>query len=205
MAMASPQRWNRYAYVSNNPLKHFDPDGGEQVTFGDKRTEVLFKRLEARYARVHETLNRYRGAGTPDLLIQRGNAGLDIDGKTRATGVFNAKITPKYDVDRIVSTGAPQDDRSLLPATGKFISGSKLESATLTIDTSQTPGSKQETQTALHELGHAESAATNPDSYLARGADDVVKPNGQLLPHDDRPLEKEANDYRDHPEQRPPL
>jgi len=204
-AMPSPQRWNRYAYVSNNPLKLLDPDGREQVTFADKRTEILFSRLEARYARVHQTLNRYRGAGTPDLLIQRGSAGVDIDGKTRATGVFNAKIEPNYDTAKIVSTGAPQDDRSLLPATGKFISGSKIESATLTIDTSQTPGSKQETQTALHELGHAESAASNPDSYLARGADDVIKPKGQLLPHDERPLEREANDYRDHPEQSPPL
>jgi RHS repeat-associated protein len=32
-----PQSWNRYTYVSNNPLTYFDPDGREQtVRVGDK-------------------------------------------------------------------------------------------------------------------------------------------------------------------------
>ena len=70
-AMHSLQRWNRYAYVSNNPLKNVDPDGREQVTFGDKRTEMLFKRLEARHPQVRATLGRYRGEGTPDKRRSR--------------------------------------------------------------------------------------------------------------------------------------
>ena len=91
----------------------------------------------------------------------------------------------------------------MLPATGKFLSGSKLEGATLTLSDGLTQGSKAEQQVALHELGHADSAAANPDRYLALGADDVVKPNGKLVPHDDRPLEKEADAYRD--SVKPPL
>ena len=30
-AIVNPQRWNRYAYVSNNPLRSVDPDGRQQL------------------------------------------------------------------------------------------------------------------------------------------------------------------------------
>lgn len=72
-----------------------------------------------------------------------------------------------------------------------------LVNATLTLRDSLTPGSKQEQQVALHELGHAESAASDPQRYLEFGADDVIRPDGKLLKHDRRPLEEEANRYRD--------
>jgi RHS repeat-associated protein len=33
-ALTDPQRWNRYAYALNNPLRNVDPDGKEPVTVG---------------------------------------------------------------------------------------------------------------------------------------------------------------------------
>ena len=29
--LANPQKWNRYAYTINNPLKYIDPDGLEEL------------------------------------------------------------------------------------------------------------------------------------------------------------------------------
>ncbi len=35
-AMTSPQRWNRYAYVSNNPINKIDPNGRDELSFMDQ-------------------------------------------------------------------------------------------------------------------------------------------------------------------------
>src|SRR5262245_23983313 len=37
-ALTNPQRWNRYAYVSNSPLRYVDPDGREQAVIVNDRT-----------------------------------------------------------------------------------------------------------------------------------------------------------------------
>ncbi len=192
-----PQSWNRYAYARNNPLKFVDPDGRE-VTYANDHMKQLFSRLEARYGNVRATLDRYRGEGKPDLLITRGNAGVDIDGRTKALGVFKPNFNWTTDAAKIDAAGRKQDESSILPATGKFVAaGATLTNATIVMGDTLTPGSKQEQQVALHELGHAESAAKDPNRHLELGADDVIRPDGKLLEHDKRPLEEEANRYRD--------
>jgi RHS repeat-associated protein len=40
-AMANPQRWNKYAYVSNNPLRKIDPDGRWERDVHYELTRVL--------------------------------------------------------------------------------------------------------------------------------------------------------------------
>jgi hypothetical protein len=180
----------------NNPLKFVDPDGRE-VRYADDRSRVLVTALAGRYGSVRATLDRYTGAGKPDLFIMRGDAGRDPLGGKKALGVFKTSFEPSYkrpDGSYTVSDPAARDQ---LPATGSNLTGATLKSGTLIIDTSATPGTKQESNTAVHEFGHAESAARDPKNYLVQGADDVVQPGGQALPHDQRPLEAEANRYRD--------
>jgi RHS repeat-associated protein len=43
--LADPQRWNRYGYVRNNPLKYVDPDGST-MDFANQRSERLFNDYE---------------------------------------------------------------------------------------------------------------------------------------------------------------
>src|SRR5688572_21857163 len=38
-ALKEPQRWNRYSYVTNNPLRYVDPDGRE-MRFSDYASAV---------------------------------------------------------------------------------------------------------------------------------------------------------------------
>jgi RHS repeat-associated protein len=40
--VADPQRWNRYAYARNNPLKYIDPDGRSSVKFDGKEKKLYF-------------------------------------------------------------------------------------------------------------------------------------------------------------------
>jgi hypothetical protein len=50
--------------------------------------------------------------------------------------------------------------------------------------------------TALHELGHANQAARQPLQYK-RDAAVERSPDGKIIPHDQRPVEKVADKYRD--------
>ena len=63
-ALFNPQQWNRYAYVSNNPLRYRDPDGRRQ----EGAMHALERDIQALHA-GHITLEEYhariraRGAG----------------------------------------------------------------------------------------------------------------------------------------------
>ena len=46
--LSSPQQWNRFAYVVNNPLKHIDPDGERIEIFGtEAERKQAFDRIKA--------------------------------------------------------------------------------------------------------------------------------------------------------------
>jgi RHS repeat-associated protein len=64
--LVDPQRWNRYAYVRNNPLRYVDPDGRMPVSAMVKALEEAAKRV-ARQAAVREAWRMER-----DLVIKTG-------------------------------------------------------------------------------------------------------------------------------------
>jgi hypothetical protein len=194
----NPQSWNRYSYSLSNPLKYLDPDGFE-VTYADKRLQNFFGRLTVRFPAVKDALGRYTGPGKPDLRIQRGDAGYDHLTGEKSRGVFrvdNAKYNyQRPDGSYTVSDSAGKDQMN---STGKNLTGATFDKATLTIDTSVTPGTKDEANVAVHEVGHADSAANDFLRFSQQSADDEnTGPDGKPLPHDDRPLEQEANQFRD--------
>jgi RHS repeat-associated protein len=69
--LVDPQRWNRYTYVRNNPLRYLDPDGrevvqmvvethlGRRITFVDSRVEQAFRAFveDARQDGIKFTFN----------------------------------------------------------------------------------------------------------------------------------------------------
>jgi RHS repeat-associated protein len=73
-ALVDPQRWNRYAYVGNNPLRKIDPTGGYEVDVHLHLTRAL-----ARAAGI---------AGPVADRIAAANQGVD---ETAATGPFGAR------------------------------------------------------------------------------------------------------------------
>jgi hypothetical protein len=140
-------------------------------------------------------LDRYTGEGRPDLHISRGDAGLDIGG-AKALGVFRAD-QPDVSFRATYDWANMSDDSPVWNDSGRFLLGATLIKASIVLDASLVEGSRAESNVAVHELGHADFAARDTLNYLKLGAKDVVNRNGTPLPHGDRPLEKDANKYRD--------
>ncbi len=62
-----PQRWNRYAYVRNNPLRYIDPNGEDLIIYyfdGDDLDEELAEWLRQNRQKILDTIrNRFSEAG----------------------------------------------------------------------------------------------------------------------------------------------
>lgn len=192
--LVDPQRWNRYAYGRNNPLKYVDPDGRE-VTYANAQLQTFFGFLSARSASVRGTLGLFTGPGKPDLFIQQADAGKDIDG-TENAGVFSTS-SKNYGVDY---TGKEDQIRPGMTAEQIEDLGawSLVGQSTLTLDSGLTINvrEKRTIGVAVHELGHADQAARQPLGYKR---DAAVERNakGKIIEHDKRPAEVYANKYRD--------
>src|SRR5262249_55483633 len=83
--IVDPQRWNRYVYVRNNPLRLSDPDGRE-ITYATPELKTFFGFLAERSAEVKATLALYEGPNNPDLVISQTKLPKTDDGDT--AGLF---------------------------------------------------------------------------------------------------------------------
>ena len=144
---------------------------------------------------VHDTLDRYTGAGRPDLHITHASAGQDIGGGDN-NGLFSTTDPTNYSVDY---SGAYDRIKEGMSAEQiQDLGAWKLVGqVTLTLDTTLTINvlDSKTIRTALHELGHADQAVRTPLQYL-RDAKKTHKPDGTLIDHDARPGEIVANKYR---------
>ena len=91
-ATHEPQLWNRYAYVTNNPLTYSDPDGQERLVSGaalpsethfrsNAATTLQFLRKTVRYDDLRDAFSGFGSAPTNEKLLAAGIgllAGLEI-------------------------------------------------------------------------------------------------------------------------------
>jgi len=206
--VVDPQRWNRYAYANNNPLKFIDPDGRE-ITYASPALEALFTFLSARSESARATLAQYEGPDNPTLAISQSELGENSD------GLLGGLFTPSFGYTTDVPPGSGDFEglRGLSDAdiaagieSGRLLTSATLRNATLKLDTSlnlsmqQLGRSKQERRTigvALHELGHADLAAKDPLRFYRISAPVNQIRGGKRQKHGAREVEQDANGYRD--------
>jgi hypothetical protein len=181
-----PQSWNKYAYVRNNPISFLDATGLEIIYASTKQQEMLTQARQ-QSPTLNAALSAFDGKGAPNLRFQYGDAGKDANGKDDATGKTVNDISPGYDPAKVDSE-ADLVDANLSSETTTF------EGATITIDDS-VKGTGAEVGVTFHEVGHADDARKDPVQNL-RDTHKTEATKG-ATPHDKRPEEKRANDFRD--------
>ena len=75
--LVDPQRWNRYAYVRNNPLKYIDPNGEDLIIYtfmGGDLTDDQKKYLEANMQQIQANIAaKFKKAGVDKVEFRDGS------------------------------------------------------------------------------------------------------------------------------------
>ena len=83
-----PQRWNRYAYARNNPLRYVDPDG---------REIRLQQNASSRLQRGYQTARAYLGGGGADRILKELDARPEVVTIVETTGTLMQDV--RFDPD----------------------------------------------------------------------------------------------------------
>lgn len=98
---AHPQSWNRYTYVSNNPLMKLDPDGREELVIGPPRPATLAKwSAEQRTAENMKNAVRAQAAAQGDGLVAT-----QVEGKSTLRGDWvkqNGPVPTTQQIDHVI-------------------------------------------------------------------------------------------------------
>jgi RHS repeat-associated protein len=105
LALVSPQAWNRYTYVRNNPLGAFDPDGMQEVkvTFPPPKPETLARYTpEMRAAENLKNAELAAAADAGELTVT--SAGRRGGLRALWTAAFGP-VGSEYDIDHVRDLG----------------------------------------------------------------------------------------------------
>jgi len=102
-ALVDPQRWNRYAYATNNPLRYVDPDGRETVVlFGQNTNDNPFGHVSiAINGTVYSYGTNYTGGGK------------GVRDWGREEGAFLATQSPLRKTERLTLNVSEDQERAL--------------------------------------------------------------------------------------------
>ena len=179
----NPQSLNLYAYALNNPLKLVDTDGHDLVVAAELQNTVT--QLRQQSPSFNAELAAHEGPNSPNLTINTGKTPNDPDG------------SPSIGNTSAIIGGGPVVDCSpnCVPVDKPYT----YNGATVTVNDSVT-GDKSQTQDVLgHEVGHVHDARTNTDQYHKDSQH--TKDTKGKTPHDDRPEEQRANQFKDQTKQ----
>lgn len=190
--LGSPQSLNLYSYVENNPLTLVDADGHELTVAADLQGTVDTMRSQS--SSFESELHAYEGSNSPNLSIQFGATPADPSG-VPSIGNTDVGLVPNLVPSTVDITG---DLGSLNFSYGDNVSYSlptdSTPSTTITVSKTISSNSGQVSDVLAHEVGHAHDARTNTDRY---GHDSQrTKDTKGKTPHDARPEEKRANDFK---------
>jgi len=177
-SFGNPQSLNLYSYVNNNPTTTRDPDGHELYVAPELQDWVNEMRTQS--SSFSAELAAHEGPNNPDLTINTGSTPNDPNGSP-STGNTSASIGGGP-----VVTCSPNCVPTDRPYTYK--------GATVTVNDS-VKGDKDKSQDVLgHEVGHVHDARTNTDQY--HKDNQTTQQTKGKTPHDERPEEQRANQYK---------
>ncbi len=180
----NPQSLNLYSYVQNNPATLGDPDGHELRVADDLQETVTSMRKQS--STFNDELGTYEGSNAgADLEIDFGETPDDPSG---APSSGDTHVPLQVNMDLIHDIHNPDDD-------GNKFSLPQHPTIKITIN-NNIKGDKSAVQgTVAHEVGHGHDARKNPNRY---GHDSFkTKETKGKTPHDQRPEEKRANEFKD--------